>query len=90
MALKAIQRKTHISTSIMPSNKPYRNVVGLSQVKLDELLRTSRSSRNLAKTSDRVVRYVLDGDDEVGAGRAGRQDRRGTRPGIAVLIATWF
>lgn len=45
--------------------KPYRNVVGLSQAKLDELLKNFEKLKKFGgDLFDRVVRYVLDGEDE--------------------------
>ncbi len=49
----------------MWSKKPYRNVVRLSQAKLDELLKNFEKLKELGEElHDRVVKYVLDGEDE--------------------------
>jgi HEAT repeat protein len=45
--------------------KPYRNVVGLSKTKLEELLENLEKLKEFGgDIFDRVVRYVLDGEDE--------------------------
>jgi hypothetical protein len=76
MALTAIQRPTHISITNMTSTKPYRNVVGLSAEKLDELLKNFEKLKDFGEElHDRVVRYVLDGEDEAVLGElAGKTD----------------
>ncbi|MGA2256444.1 MAG: DUF4132 domain-containing protein, partial [Thermoguttaceae bacterium] len=56
--------------------KPYRNVVGLSQAKLDELLKNFEKLKDFGvDLFDRVVRYVLDDEDESVLGElAGKND----------------
>jgi hypothetical protein len=60
----------------MWSKKPYRNVVGLSQPKLDELLKNFEKLKDFGgDLFDRAVRYVLDGEDEAVLGElAGKND----------------
>jgi hypothetical protein len=49
----------------MSSQKPYRNVVRLSQAKLEEMLKNFAKLKDFGEgLHDRVVRYVLDGEDE--------------------------
>jgi hypothetical protein len=49
--------------------KPYRNVVGLSQAKLDELLTNFEKLKDFGDdVFDRAVRYVLDDADEATLG----------------------
>ena len=60
----------------MSFKKPYRNVVGLSPEKLKELLANFEKLKDFGgELYDRVVRYVLDGDEESVLGElAGKTD----------------
>ncbi len=60
----------------MPSKTPYRNAVGLSSQKPDELLKNFEKFKELGEElHDRVVRYVLDGEDEAVLGElSGKND----------------
>ena len=73
----------------MSSSKPYRNVVGLSQAKLEELLKNFEKLKDFGvELHDRVVRYVLDGDDE--ACWASWRARPTRRSGLGLICVRWL
>jgi len=67
--------------------RPYRNAVGLSQAKLEELLTNFEKLKEFGgDVFDRVVRYVLDGEDEAVLGELAGKAESPAR--LQLLVAT--
>ena len=73
----------------MGSKARYRNVLGLSQAKLDELLKILEKLDDFGgDLLDRVVRYVLDGEDEAVLGELAGRAEAAVR--VRLFAATGF